>query len=98
MTFTASEHARLVMAEAVRLLATGGQERAEEFLEATLEAVDSGHSRDIVAMLACSAVEAWTRYAGEIGEPAPEVLRVVFANWSTAEDELRAGGHLAPTS
>lgn len=99
MNYTASEHARVLMAEALNLFASGlDQERAEEFSESLTEAVESGKSDEIMSMLACSATEGWTRYADSIGVPANEVIRTVFTNWEQAEGEWRAGGLGAATS
>ncbi len=93
MNYTASEHARLLMAEAIQLFASGlEQERTEEFQEAITEAIESGKTEEILSMLACSAVEAWTRYAMAVEVPANEMLRQVFANWEQAEGEWRAAG------
>ncbi|MCA1569784.1 MAG: hypothetical protein LC798_05565 [Chloroflexi bacterium] len=98
MTISASEHARLLIAESLRLFASGlEQEVAEEFDEQLTEAMESGHAAEIISMLACTAGEAWTRYAMAIGEPAPKVLRLVFENWEEAESGFRAGGLAAAT-
>lgn len=96
---SASQHAQLLIAEAHRVFAAtaaddeNAMKATSGFLgDACVAAVESGRVDEVVNMLACAVVAAWTVYAQSIEVPVASVLKTVLDGWSDAESGWRDAG------
>lgn len=83
---TASEHARILLAAGTMMLRDRTDEQSEALYDAAVAAVAEGDAVEVLCSLACSAAEGWARCASELDIPGMDMLRVVLANWATADE------------
>lgn len=87
---TASEHARILLAAGTMMLRDRTDEQSEALYDAAAAAVAEGDPVEVLCSLACSAAEGWARVAAELDIPGIDMLRVVLANWATADELVQA--------